>query len=340
MIVGLLLLLISGTVLLAGCAGPSDELRVSELDNPMVWPAPPEQARIRYTKAIHNASDIGAGRGFFSRLAAVLLGARTTNIIKPYGIVTDSTGRMIVADTAIGRIHIFDLKKKKYSKIKRAGKVGLLTPIAVAVDSADNIYVTDSAAAKVYAFNRKGRFLFAFNAGTRPTGIAVDKAAARLYVVDTGAHEVGVYDLKGRRTGTIGGWGDGKGEFNHPVDIFVDGNGEIYVTDTLNYRIQIFDHDGNYVNKIGRHGDGSGDFGRPKGVAVDPDGHIYVVDAVFDTVQVFDSNGAFLLNFGEIGGSPGKFWLPCGIYIDDDGRIYVADSYNRRVQIFEYLKRG
>lgn len=334
------ILLLCIAALLAGCSSPEVKEDIHSPQTPLIWPSPPEPARISYYKSIERPADIGANKGFFKRLAELLLGPKNDDIIKPYGVTVDSKGRMIVADTALKRIHIYDAAKKTYTYIEEADDTPLLSPIAVAVDGEDNIYVTDSINAEVYAFNRKGKFLFDIKGFGRPTGIAINKRTGRLYVSDTARHLVEVYDLKGKKIETIGGPGDGPGHFNYPVDLFVDINGDLYVVDTMNFRIQIFNSNNKFLTMFGRHSDGTGDFGRPKGISVDSSGNIYVADALFDTIQIFDRKGNFLLNFGTIGRQAGFFWLPSGIFIDETDKIYVADSYNKRIQIFDYLGQG
>jgi DNA-binding beta-propeller fold protein YncE len=280
---------------------------------------------------------MNADRGFFKKVARFMFGERVESIVKPYGIAVDSKERMIVVDSAAASVHIFDPLKGKYRLIDQGRGFDFLSPIGVAVDVNDNIYVSDSIQGKVFVFNHRGRFQFAIEGLIRPTGLAIDNDDHILYVVDTVAHNIKIYDLRGTYIKTIGGRGNDEGEFNFPTDIFVAGKGDIYVIDSMNFRVQKFNNDGRFLMTIGSHGDGTGDMGRPKGVAVDPFGYIYVVDAIFDTVQIFDQEGDFLLNFGSTGSGPGEFWLPSGIYVDAKARIYVSDSYNKRVQIFEYL---
>ena len=339
---GLLAAFLALTVLvaLAGCSG-SDVRReeAASSTEPIYWPKPPEPARIAYVRLIERPRDVGVKKGIFTRLVELVVGARVDAIVKPYGMTVDSAGRLIVADTALKRIHIFDVEKNRYSFIEDAGKRDFLSPIGVAVDDDDNIYMTDSMLGRVFVFNKKRKFLKSFDAGKRPTGIAYGKSG-KLYVADTSSHRVNIFDTDGGKLGTVGGWGEGEGRFNLPVDVFTDGRGDVYVVDAMNYRIQIFNEDGEYVTSFGHHGDGTGDFGRPKGVAVDSDGNIYVTDALFDTVQIFDREGTYLLSFGSLGRQPGNLWLPSGLFIDGQDRIYVADSYNKRVQIFEYLGSG
>ena len=80
----------------------------------------------------------------------------------------------------------------------------MLTPQCVAVDAQDNIYVTDSDAGVIFVFEPSGKFLRAIGSlkggegyFKRPTGIAVDSAAQRIYVTDTLRDEVFILDMQG-----------------------------------------------------------------------------------------------------------------------------------------------
>lgn len=320
------------------CAGPTAKKEPELSGDALVWPLPPETPRIRFERAISEPEDIGMKDSFFKRLMEFIVGKSANRIIKPYGVTTDSTGRIIVADTAFRRVHIFDPQKGKYSYFYKTKKSELLSPIGVATDSEDNIYVSDSVLNRVYVYNKKGAFLSEIDEGmVRPAGLAINKSEGILYVADIWDHNIKVYDLKGKLLQSFGKRGIGDGEFNFPSNIYIDKNRLIYVTDSMNFRIQVFDRDGRFVSKFGRHGDGSGDFANPKGIAVDSGGHVYVVDALFDAVQIFDRDGQLLLGFGNTGRNKGQFWLPAGIHIDEKDRIYVADSYNGRVQVFQFL---
>lgn len=326
-------------LLLVSCsATPSRYEQEAFIKPAITWPLPPEPPRIGYKRSIERPEDIQAKKGFFRKVAAFLLGETADRIIKPYGVTVDSAGRVIVADTALKRVHVFDIKGQRYFWFGDARKLRFVSPIGVAVDEKDNIYISDSELKKVFIVNKAGRFVSAIGEGLeRPTGIAVNKKEGRLYVVDTWKHDIKVYNLKGEPLFVIGGRGKEEGRFNYPTDISIDKNGKIYVTDSMNFRIQILDKDGGVVSMFGRHGDGSGDMARPKGVGVDGEGHIYVADALFDVVQIFDEKGAHLLGFGGRGQGKGMLWMPAGVFIDEGNRIYVADSYNRRVQVFEYI---
>ncbi len=311
----------------------------------LCWPAAPAPARIKFLNSFSSPQDLQFKRS--SLLKALLkkivgLEGSERSVLFPYGLTTDSRGRLIIVDTKLRLLHVFDSKKKTYFAIKPPNKERFVSPIGVAVDAADNIYVSDSYEGKVFIFDRQrnlkdvigrpeGRF-------KRPTGIAIDKAARRLYVVDTLKHEVVALALDGKELFRFGKRGEGNGEFNFPTQICLRGD-RVYVTDTLNARVQVFDIEGKFVSAFGRLGRGAGAFDKPKGVALDSEGHIYVVEGLHDVVQIYDQQGRFLLAFGATGRDFGEFFLPTGIHIDEQDNIYVADSYNRRIQVFKYLRQ-
>ena len=326
-------------VLLVGCSTTPSRQGQEALSSPIVWPPPPEPARIIYEGAIERPDDVGTKKGIFRRAVEFMLGKTADRILRPYGMAIDSNERLIVADTVFKRLHIFDRKTGKYTWIDEFKNGGFISPIGVAVDREDNIYVSEPELDKVIVFSKKGDFLFEIKENLhRPTGVAINKNEGLLYVANTGGHNLSVYELNGKYLYTFGERGRETGRFNYPTDIHIDNQGFIYVTDSMNFRIQIFDKYRRFFSAFGSHGDGSGSFARPKGVSVDSEGHIYVVDALFDAVQIFDREGRFLLSFGSSGHENGKFWLPSGIFVDNGDRIYVSDSFNKKVQIFKYLK--
>ena len=307
----------------------------------LIWPAPPEQARIKYLGSIHHPDDIGRQKGFWRSVWEFLRGEdESEDVVRPMGVAVDSKDRVIIADSARGRVHVFDRQAGEYSFIRGTEDELMSLPIGVAVGADDRIYVADGDRAKIYAFKPDGAFDADLGRGwfKRPAGLAIDRARQRLYVADPAAHDIKVVDLvKGELEKTMGKRGTAHGEFNYPDFVAVDRQGRLYVTDAMNMRVQIFDAEGKYLTAFGKGGDGPGDFSAPKGVAADSEGHIYVADAQFDNVQIFDEQGQLLLFWGTAGQSPGRFWLPTGLFMDGQDRLYVADSYNNRVQIFQYL---
>jgi DNA-binding beta-propeller fold protein YncE len=331
-------------ITILGCAAYELETRNTEPvinDTETVWPSPPQTPRIRYIRSISGPSDTGMNKSWFKKKLETIFGKDETMemLLRPYGVFADSE-RIYVTDPGNRLLHIFDMREKKYLKIKEYDKKEFISPIGVASDKTGEIYLSDSMLKRVFVFNKEGKYLREIgsdNLFIRPAGIAIDEE--RLYVVDTQGHKISVFSKKeGSFLFSFGKNGRGNGDFNYPTNIFIGKDNFIYITDSMNFRVQIFDTYGNFISTFGKHGDGSGDFSKPKGIAVDSEGYIYVADAQFDTVQIFDKDGRFLLAFGNTGRGKGQLILPAGLFIDKQDRIYVADSYNNRIQIFQYVR--
>ena len=284
-------------------------------------------------------------RGFWKKTLDIVAGEPQFHaLLRPFSVVTDSHGRIIVTDPGAAGVHIFDFNQEKYHFItrKEKSKDPMLSPQCVTVDDHDNIYVTDSDAGKLFVFQPSGklsRVIGSLRGGEgrfkRPTGIAVDSAAQRIYVTDTLRNQIFMMDMEGNVLQKIGKNGAGEGEFNFPTELRLEGP-NLIVVDALNFRIQVLDRSGVFQYAIGKLGEGAGEMFRPKGVGIDSEGHLYVVEGQSGMVQVFDRSGQLLYYFGRKAGL-GDFRLPTDLFIDRADRIYVVDSYNRRVEVFKYF---
>ncbi len=321
--------------LLTSCASTQDTPRQTAAEA-LVWPQPPDPPRIKFLYAFQEPKDLGLSRSVFKRLWGLIAGKRQWKMARPYAIAVEGD-TIAVADPGVRAVHVFDLARKKYRPIAKAGDEFLESPVGVAI-GADRIYLADSGLQKVFIFDSRGRYLSSIPGLARPTGLALDPSTQRLYVADTLKHRIAVFDREGKELFSFGDRGEDTGRFNYPTHLFLKA-GMLFVNDTMNFRLQVFDLDGNKLAAFGTHGNSSGHFAQPKGVAVDEEGHIYVADALFNRVQIFDRRGRFLLAFGQLGGNAGNFWLPAGLFVAQD-RVYVADSYNERIQVFQFLGGG
>jgi len=309
------------------------------------FPPPPEQPRFIYDGALHTSRDVEV-TSFGDKIRQLATGVQTepTGLAKPYAVVA-GRGRVYVSDTQQRAVLIFDLVAHTFKTIGNEGAGVLQKPLGMALSSSGELFVADISAGRVVVFDSEGKYSRAIGDKTsfkRPTSVAIDDIAHRLYVVDAGGiesddHRVFVFDpTTGAPLGVIGKRGTGEGEFNLPLHAAVGPDGTLYVVDSGNFRVQAFNRDGSFSRMFGSLGRRSGQFSRPKGVAVDREGNVFVVDAAFGNFQVFDTKGNLLLFVGErnTSGGPGGFMLPAGITVGDDGRIYVVDQFFRKVDIF------
>jgi hypothetical protein len=125
--------------------------------------------KLSFERSISDERDVRGKRGFWKRLVDLVAGEPAfRNLVRPYGVVTDSRGRVIITDPGAKGIHIFDFAGQKYKFVSRPeGKEAMGAPQCVTVDSRDNIYVTDSEAGKVFVFDKDGKFQHAIGSRRR-----------------------------------------------------------------------------------------------------------------------------------------------------------------------------
>ncbi len=326
----------------------------------LIWPLPPEPPRIRYEKSVHSELDVGRERSLSRRIYEMIFGRAPLRALKkPTAVHTDNSGRVLVADTGWRKVLVFDFDNKSLDVLGKSGSGRLLNPLGVTTDPTGRIYVTDAGGSRVMIYDSEGKYLFAFGGKeefVRPSGIAVNLEGKKIYVVDTWAHQIKVFDCnsrkhlfsigkKGKKTNELNegvldqAWNRGseEGEFRFPTQIAIGPDGKLYIVDTLNFRVQIFSGTGEFINSFGEVGNFPGTFYRPKGIALDSDGNIYVSDAAFSNIQIFTPDGKLLLHFGSFGSGLADLRLPAGLYINPQDQMFVVDQFNNRIKVYQYL---
>jgi DNA-binding beta-propeller fold protein YncE len=315
----------------------------------ILYPAPPEVPRYMYAGQLIGEVNFRAPgaevRGKAEQLWRLVLGldaADATRVVlqRPVAGAADGTGRIYVSDASRQAVFVFDEKAGELLVWDRAqGLTSFASPVGVAPGPDGHLYVADAELGMVVRLDRNGNPVGAIGKGVlkRPAGLARDPEQKLLYVADTYAHDIKVFDDEGRLVQLIGRRGEGNGEFNYPTHVAF-ARGELYVTDTLNSRVQVFGGGGEVLDrKFGARGLYVGNLVRPKGVAVDNEGHVYVVESYYDHLLVYDRQGQYLLPIGGTGPDTGRFFLPAGVWVDSRNRVYVADMFNGRVMVFQFL---
>ncbi|MGA8240568.1 MAG: hypothetical protein WB818_08340, partial [Desulfobacterales bacterium] len=185
------------------------------------WPNPPEVKRIEFVKAISKPEDLNIRPGMLKRVVNYIMGEAEVSMGAPYGIATDSEGRLYVVDTSQRRVHVFDPAGNEYSFFP-ADKTMLDSPVGIAIDENGMVYITDSKQAAVYVFEDYGKKLVSTIGGDffkRPTGIVVNPKTSELLVVDTIQSRVFRFDLSTRLPkGSYGTDGATAGQFHYPTN--------------------------------------------------------------------------------------------------------------------------
>ena len=166
-----------------------------------------------------------------------------------------------------------------------------------------------------------------------PSDVAVGKDG-RAYVVDSGNHQVAVYDAAGTRVLALGAMGEEEGQLMNPLGIGVSEKGEVWVADKGNERVVMFDAKGRPRAAFELEADGESIV--PVDIAVGPNGReLFITSNNTHQVVVFSTKGEFLRAWGGEGEDDGQFRFPATIDIDSAGNVYVVDVINARVQKFD-----
>ncbi len=306
------------------------------LDNIVIYPPPPDTARIQYLTSFSNSVDITGRRSSFMRF--ILGEDRGKPIIKPYGI-SIYKGRIYICDTILGGLEIIDLNKNTFDYFRPSGMGILKKPINCFCDEQGNLYVADTGRKQIVVFNPDLSYKGSFGDPTSMRFTDVFVKNDSIWVSDLKGHTVRVFSAHNYKQ--IFKFPEQKPKtepfLSSPTNIFVTKD-RVYVSDFGSFKIKVFTKKGELVRTVGSYGKVIGQFVRPKGIAVDNNDILYVVDAGFENVQLFDRKGNLLMFFGGSYEKPGDMWLPAKIIIDYDNlqyfEPYVYKGFKLKYLIF------
>jgi DNA-binding beta-propeller fold protein YncE len=273
-------------------------------------------------------------------IAGLFEGQDAVVLQRPQSGVVDENGRILVTDVSRSAVFVFDAANGRLDVWEFArGFRHFSSPTGIALGPAGRVFVADADLRQVYALDPQGKGTLVVDSEflERPTGLAWDAKEGLLYVSDTQAHQIKVFDMTGRQVRVIGKRGEEPGEFNFPTYLAL-ARDRLVVSDTMNARVQLIPLDGNGPPEVvGKRGTMLGNLVRPKGVAVDSENNLYVIESYHDHLLIFDERAQFLLPIGGAGKAAGSFYLPGGVWIDRGNRVFVADTFNGRIAVFQFL---
>lgn len=159
---------------------------------------------------------------------------------------------------------------------------------------------------------------------SRPYGVAMFDG--KIYVADSRAPGLAIFDLKAKKFSIVAGAGSGR--MQRPINVTIDTDGTKYVTDSGRNQILVFSRNDTYITAYGEK-----DGFKPIDTAIVGD-RLYVVDIGHHEVQVLNkTTGKLLFKFGRAGGPTGgpDLHQPTNLAIGIEGDIYVVETGNFRV---------
>ncbi|UCE82543.1 MAG: hypothetical protein JSV47_12705 [Deltaproteobacteria bacterium] len=275
--------------------------------------------------------------------------ATDAEINYPFGVATDHTGNIYIADTYNHRIRKVyendqgqliittfagDGKKGFRGDGGRATRAKMRYPCDVDVGGSGKVYFADT---NNYCIRE------------------VSQNAQGEWIIDTVA---GTPEWPGY-------WGDDRGPYtatqalmNQVYGLFSDNPGNIYIADTYNHRIRRVDGEIWEISTVAGNGSGeySGDGGlavnaeikTPRGVAVDFSDNIFIADRenclirkVNGSDQIITTVAGKVVSGTPVCGLSGDGGLatsaeldnPSGVSVDSAGNIYIADTYNCAIRM-------
>jgi DNA-binding beta-propeller fold protein YncE len=163
----------------------------------------------------------------------------------------------------------------------------------------------------------------------KPYGLAAHDG--KIFVCDTVADSIEVFDFKLNRTTLFAPQGEGK--MRLPINLSIDRDGTRYVSDTGRAQVLVYSADGTFLAALGKK-----DEMKPSDVAIATN-RLYIADLLHHCVKVYSkAEHQFLFNIPADTNTPaaGKLLSPTNLALDEQGgRLLVSDTGGNAVKVYD-----
>ncbi|MBC9797428.1 IPT/TIG domain-containing protein [Sinomicrobium weinanense] len=352
--------------------------------SPMVMSVSPGQGKANDVITIYGRNFSTArdhNKVTFNEVEATVLEATKTRleVVVPEGEGQGEIGVVVQGQPATGSLPAFNYiaPQEVYMVATLAGSLeyGLVdgqgtsarfrNPEGVAMAPDGNIVVTDRFNNSIRLLTPEGMVTTITGNGTKghtdgpadqallnyPWRSCVDREG-NIYVADRDNHAIRKISTDGIVSTVAGGprgFKDGpvpEAQFNQPIDVDVDDQGNLYVADNNNHRIRKISPDGmvsTVSGSVSGFKDGNASealFANPSGISLDVEGNIYVADRFNHRIRKISTNGEVtsIAGQGDVGALDGdalsaQFNNPYGLDVAENGDIVVADLSNHKIRL-------
>ena len=264
--------------------------------------------------------------------APIYADSKGSGISAPEGVGCRGGNRLLVADTANGRLLEFSIAPDLATPTAVISMPQLSYPLRIRVDSKGGILALDGKLRRIVRVGPSGEFGgYVDPAGVEgtvvPRSFAIG-AGDELYVLDVFSLRVLVLDDSGELQREIA-FPEDHGFFS---DVAVDAAGRVFLIDSVQKRIFSAGADETVVTPWGDDLAAEAEF--PTSIAVDGRGRLFVADQSGGYILVLGTDGSFLSRQSSLGWKSGFLLYPSDLCVDEGNRLYVADRGNNRVQVF------
>lgn len=326
---GRFLLAATASLGLAACQ-PALDFLAHAGDGEIVWPLPPEAARLRYEGAL----DVTYGPTPPLRTLAGV--EESPSFLQIPWRVAARDSLFAIVERERGTVLVHNRAAATSFFLRDATGAAVLTGARdAAFDEFHRLYVAEGAAGRVAIYEDNGRLRARFGSNLlwrNPARLALDAPRQRLYVADEFLNSVFVFSTDGTYLFRFGEHGDAPGQLNGLADIAVDPQGDVLTLEATARRLQVFDPQGKLKRVLPVPPDA---LVQPVALAVGANGTLYIADHFRESLVILDGDGRPLLTLGGLGRGPGKFdGLSDLAYDAAGGRLYSCETGFPRIQIF------